>query len=124
MFGERFRSESNKTQEADERLSGLLHEWRAFEPKANFESAVWRRIRAASVADQAGLSLSGIFRNWLMARPAWASAVAASVAILLGAGAGLSSLPGAGSAGQAVEPLLHSQTLAGAYLAMVTGGTR
>ena len=116
-------SQSSKTTEGDERMSALLHEWRAIEPRDNFEAAVWRRVRTASLPEPVGASVSGILRDWLLPRTVWVSAVAAAAAILVGTWAGLS-VPAAGIGGRAVEPLLHPQTLAGSYLTMVTGGAR
>ena len=123
MFGIRFKSERNKAKGGEERLSGLLKAWKGPEPKANFEAAVWRRIRAAAAPTPQGLNVVMIVREWLVARPAWVSATAAAAGIIVGVGLAFST-PAVRDGRQADEPLLHSQTLAGSYLTMVTGGAR
>ena len=123
MFGRRFRWEGGKVQEGDERLSALLEQWKGLEPRANFEAAVWRRIRTASAPEQRRLPLVITLRDWFVPRPAWASAMAAAAGIVVGVGLAFST-PAARDGRQADEPLLHSQTLAGSYLTMMTGGTR
>jgi len=107
----------------DERLTGLLHEWRAIEPRANFEAAVWRRIRTAAAPEPQAIPAFSLLREWLHPRTAWVSAMAAALGILVGVWAGVSAR-GARNEHQVAEPLLHPQTLAGSYLAMVTGDAR
>ena len=123
MFGRHFRSESSKAQEGDARLSALLSEWKGAEPPANFEAAVWRRIRAASAPEQQRLSVATTLCEWFVPRFAWVNTVAAAAGIVVGVGLAFST-PGARDNRQANEPLLRAQTLAGSYLAMVTGETR
>lgn len=123
MFGRRFRSESRKAQEGDERLSMLLREWKGATSPPNFEAAVWRRIRIASAPEQRRLRLVTTLREWLVPRPAWANTMAAAAGIVVGVGLAFST-PVAHGGRSAAEPLLDSQTLAGSYLAMVTGETR
>jgi hypothetical protein len=123
MFGRRA-SEREIGQDArDAHLSTLLREWKGVEPPADFEAAVWRRIRTASALEPRGLSLIGFVRDWILPHPAWASVVAAAAAIVVGGWAGIST-PMAREDRQDAEPLLHAQTLAGSYLAMASGGSR
>lgn len=123
MFGTRLRSESSKTQEGDERLRALLRAWKGVEPQASFETAVWRRIRAVSAAEQSRLSAAAAWREWFVPRPAWVNAVAAAAGVVVGVGLAFST-PAVRDGSRGDAPLLHSQTLAGSYLTVVTGGTR
>jgi hypothetical protein len=123
MVGKHFRSESGKGPAGDERLSTLLHEWKGIEPRADFEAAVWRRIRADQAADRGRRRILEAWREWLDPLPAWVNVAAAAAGIVVGIGMGLST-PAAPGGRQADEPLLHSQTLAGSYLAMATGRTQ
>ncbi len=123
MFERHLRPESGKTQEGDERLAALLQEWKGVEPQSNFESCVWRRIRAASALEQRPLPALTVLRDWFVPRTAWANAMAAAAGIIVGVGLALST-PAMRDGHQTNEPLLHSQTLTGSYLTMVTGGTR
>lgn len=118
MFGRFFRRERGQVRDDDARLDALLHEWKGMEPGAHFESTVWRRVRRAS----APKPVIPFWRDWLIPAPAWVSAMAAMLGILVGVWSGFS-VPAAHS-GHAAEPLLHAQTLAGSYLAMVTGDAR
>lgn len=124
MLGTRFRSESGNGPAGDKRLSALLRQWESVEPQTDFEAAVWQRIRADRVTDQGRRSMLETWREWLAPLPAWANVAAAAAGIVAGVGLGLSAQPAAHGGRQADEPLLHSQTLAGSYLAMATGRTR
>jgi hypothetical protein len=103
----------------DDRLSARLAEWQAPEPRAGFEDAVWRRIRAEPVRRR--------FLPWpvphfgLPEHPAWTSAAAAAAGIA--AGLALALLPPARPEGRPHDALLHPRTLAGSYVAMMTEGT-
>jgi hypothetical protein len=123
MLGNRFRSESGKQPSGDERLSVLLQQWNSVEPKANFESAVWQRIRATRSADRGRRRILEAWREGIVPLPAWVNVAAAAAGIVVGVGMGFST-PAAPGGRQADEPLLHSQTLAGSYLAMATGRTQ
>jgi anti-sigma factor RsiW len=57
--------------ENDAKLKALLRHWREIEPPANFEANVRRRIRLAEAEAP----------PWLLWRPAFAMAVAASIVI-------------------------------------------
>jgi hypothetical protein len=108
---------------SDERLHALLHEWKGVEPRANLEAAVWRSLRTAAVPVPRGLAFILAVRDWILPPPVWAGALSATAAILVGVFAGVSTSAGRDSR-VAAEPLLHARTLAGSYLAMVTGGAR
>jgi len=103
----------------DERLTAVLGRWKGVEPRPDFEALVWARIRNGEAAERPGWFDDA--RDWIFVRPAWATAMAASLAILIGALAGLVSAP---PHRPHAEPLLHPQTLAGSYLALVERGAR
>jgi hypothetical protein len=122
MFGRRFRSESRETLESNERLSALLHEWKDIEPQANFEAAVWRRIRAVSTPEQRRFTTATTL-EWFTPHPVWVNAMAVAAGIAVGVGLAFST-PAMRDIHQTDETLLRSQTLAGSYLAMLAEGTR
>ena len=123
MLGKQSSLECGKRREQDGSLSALLQEWKGIESPANFEAEVWRRIRTASVPERRGVTLAEFLRDWLRPQPAWATGLAAALAVLVGIWVGVSTpLPRDGR--QANEPLLHAQTLAGLYLTMMAGGSR
>ncbi len=116
-----FRSQSGNVSVDDERLSAFLMQWKGVEPKIDFEAAVWCRIRASQ---SVGHRQWGHVRAWsagFAPFPAWAYTVAAG--IVLGIGLGIAS-PGVRGGRETDNPLLHSRTLTGSYLAMTTGRTR
>lgn len=123
MFGGRSGADKGKGHEGDERLTALLHEWRGVEPQANFEAAVWRRIRAVPTPEQRRLSMGEAWREWFGPRLVWVNAIAAAAGVVIGVGLAFSGT-GLRDDRHANEPLLHSETLAGSYLAMMTGETR
>ncbi len=95
----------------DTPLSALLRQWRPAEPRADFHAQVWRRLRNASAPESA---------RWPMVlRRVWVNAAAAAAGILVGTG--LAFAPGRAPRTE-VAPLLGTQTLAGAYLAVTAGG--
>jgi hypothetical protein len=123
MLGRRSRLESTEAQKGAEHLGALLQQWKSVEPQADFEAAVWRRIRADRVADRGGRRFVETWREWLDPLPAWVNVAAAAAGIVVGVGMGFSAQPAHGGR-QADEPLLHSYTLAGSYLAIATGRTQ
>lgn len=123
MFGGRSRTEDEKGQGGDERLSALLHEWKDVEPPVGFEAAVWQRIRAVPTPEQRRLSLRDAWREWFGPRPVWVNAVAAAAGIIIGVGLAFSGAV-LRDGRHADDRLLHSETLAGSYLTMVTGENR
>lgn len=122
MFGRRFRSKSRNEQEGNERLTALLHEWKDIEPQAGFEAKVWSRIRAVSMPEQRRFNVATTL-EWFTPHPVWVNALAVAAGIAVGVGLAFST-PAMHDNRQTDEPLLHSQTLAGSYLAMAAGGTR
>ena len=116
-------SENGASQGGDERLTALLREWQGVEPRADFDAAVWRRIRTASVAEPGTLSFVSILRDRVLSQPVWATALAAAAAVVIGFLAGIV-VPASHEGHAAGEPLLNAQTVAGSYLAMVSGETR
>jgi len=94
--------------------------WRGLEPRTDFEAGVWQRIHAAvPTPETGGISLTGMLQGWILPHPALVTALAASVAVVVGVWTGV---PQTGRASRSVVyPLLHAQTLAGAYLAMSSG---
>jgi len=123
MFGKHSRAESGKVEASDESLSALLEHWKGMEPRDNFEAGVWRRIHTASLLERRGVTVAEFLRDWLLPQPAWVTGLAAALAVLVGIWAGISA-PATRDGRQANEPLLHAQTLAGSYLAMMAGGPR
>jgi hypothetical protein len=122
MFGQQSHPRREDAPPRDERLHALLRRWQGVEPRAGFEAAVWRRIRSAPGEEPQARPFAAI-RAWFAPQPAWVNAVAATAGIAAGVLVALSA-PGTRDSRQIAAPLLHSQTLAGAYLTMVTGGTR
>ncbi|MFA5042893.1 MAG: hypothetical protein WC381_06360 [Kiritimatiellia bacterium] len=117
----RFRRSLAHSDEA--RLKTALQHWHAIEPRADFESCVWRRICAAAAAESAAPGLWAIARGWLNVEPAWVRAVAAIIGIVAGVSAALS-VPQTRADPESAASLLPAQTLTGAYLAMASGGVR
>ncbi len=121
MFEGRFKLGNGRAQAGDKRLVELLREWKGVTPSAGFEAAVWRRIRSASEPEQRHQPVITLLREWFVPRPAWVNTLAAAAGIVIGIGLAFSN-PGARDQRQGGQPLLRSQTLSGAYLAMVSGG--
>lgn len=119
MFGKQYNGNGEVGQMRDPRLHTLLGRWQGIEPRADFEAGVWRRIHAASEPDTADVPLFVMPSPWRRLHPAVVTALAASVAIVVGVWAG-GSLAARGH-DRGAPPLLHTQTLAGAYLAMAAG---
>ena len=123
MFGVKFRSEHNLAHPADARLKAVLQQWPAIEPRFDFESCVWRRIRVAYAEESTAPGLWGKVRGWLSAEPAWVHAVAAAAGLVVGVSMALS-VPQTRTSSYPAAPLLYAQTLTGAYITMVSGGAR
>ena len=105
--------------EHDEQLNERLRAWRGIEPRADFEAEVWRRV-AAPVA---GLDWFLALREWFGVRPALASAAALLVAVAVGLGSTFALAQPARDGLAISTPSLHGSSLAGTYLAMITGAT-
>lgn len=101
----------------DEGVSVLLGSWKAPDPPADFEAAVWRRIQGVHAAETGPLrGLHGVFGpSW-----AWLNALAAAAGIIVGITLSFWTV-----ARHERLPITvtwpHSQTLAGSYLAAVSG---
>ena len=114
---------ANTEEHGDARLSALLREWKVGEPKANFDAAVWRRIRVASTPESQAVPATANWRDWLFPRVAWVTAMAVALGVVVGVWAGFHA-PGVRNEHEGAGPLLQHRTLAGSYLVMVTGDTR
>ena len=123
MFGKWFKIKRNVADYSGPRLKAVLQQWHGIEPRSDFESCVWRRIRTAAVAESNAHGFWVILRGWLVAEPAWVHAMAATAGLLVGVAMALPA-PQTRTGTYSAAPLLHSQTLAGAYLTMVSGGSR
>jgi len=120
MFGKNRDSERGGAGAQDEQLSVLLRQWPAVDPSLRFEAAVWRRLRAVPATQPTGL-----WDRWLdgfLPHPIWAGAAAASVALVIGFLAGLTTPDRAWSGGHDTHPLLHPRTLMGTYAALSERG--
>ena len=108
-----------QTKAGDERLGRVLRTWDGIEPRTDFKEGVWRRIRSAPVEEERGSWLD-VWRDLLAPPWAWANAALVAVAVLAGVWAG-TALP---REARAADPLLNTDTVAGSYLIMMTGGAR
>ena len=95
--------------ENDEQLKALLQQWREIEPRGDFESAVWRRIRLA----EAGKPARGWWWDWLP-HPALATVAAVVIGAAIGVAGGAFSVAPSRGIG-----LLGPDTLAGSYVRLV-----
>jgi hypothetical protein len=120
MFGKNRDSERGGAGAQNEQLSVLLREWPAVDPSLRFEAAVWRRLRAVPATQPTRL-----WDRWLdgfLPHPIWAGAAAASVALVIGFLAGLTTPDRAWAGGHDTHPLLHPRTLMGTYAALSERG--
>lgn len=99
----------------DDKLRGLLRQWRDIEPAGNFEANVWRRIRQET--SPAPSPVGGF--DWLW-RPAFVMAASVAVSVTIGAVSGVR-LAAARNAALDTPP---THTLTGSYLALTTGEKR
>lgn len=109
----------------DERLALLAARWQDVEVAANFEVAVWRRIRVENVMVHNGVGVERLLAGWLLylLPPARFSALALVTLFFIAGG-------WFGSVGVKIEterrvamqPLLNPHTIAGAYASLVTTG--
>ena len=105
----------------DEKLSALLQAWKGCEPGSDFDEKVWRRIRATTDRAERMTGVDWLLA-WLRPCPAWAGAIAASAAVVIGVVAGVATREQPAGRHDA-EALLHGLTLAGSYLETVSGGS-
>ena len=113
---------NNAERDGDARLSALMKEWSATEPSPAFDRGVWARIQREAAKTPPRRTILNFLRLTL-AQPAWAAAAAAAVGIVMGMTAALAASRPA-VAGTRTERLLPRDTLAGADLALTTGGSR
>jgi hypothetical protein len=105
----------------DRELAELLQCWKAVEPKDTLEDEVLRRICSEQrTAESSALCL---FIESFLPQPGWMTALAASVAIILGIWAGIS-IPVTGGDNPDATPLLQPNSLAHSYLSLLTGGVQ
>jgi len=123
MFGKWFKIKRNVADYSGPRLKALLQQWHGIEPRSDFESCVWRRIRAVAAEESTAPGFWVILRGWLSTEPPWVHAVAATLGILVGVSLALS-MPQTRTGPEFATPLVQVQSLTDAYLTMVSGGTR
>jgi len=123
MFNKWLSGRHNRPPVNDTKLNGLLQEWQAIKPSANFNSDVWRRIRLTSTQERPSFIAAIPLREWFVPRLAWVNVLAAAAGIIMGLGLAFSA-PAMSNRNHNEETLLSQQTLAGSYLAMAAGGTR
>ena len=107
----------------DDKLHALLRSWKEIEPRVSFEADVNRRIRLA----EAGQSASSGLVEWLqriMWKPALGIAVAVVASVMLGASAGLLSVPRSNHNAQTELQFMAGGTLSGGYVKLVAGDHR
>jgi len=107
--------------ESDEQLRQRLQAWRGIEPRADFEAEVWRRLAADPAA---GMAWFEALREWFGVRPAWASAAALLLAVVIGIGSTLALAQPQRSLLTISTPTLNGPSLASTYLAMAEGAAR
>jgi len=120
MFRKRYAIEDEVSQAGNERLSMLLRQWSGIEARPDFASSVWRRIRTSAGQESPGFELGAMLQALFAPPYAWVNALLVAGAILVGVWAGTSG----SDVRQPSLSLLHSQTVAGSYLAMATGESR
>ena len=98
----------------DEKFREILKQWRDIEPRADFESAVWRRIRLAQTSERAPTGLIEWLRAWAWP-PAWAVAVAVVGSVILGGSVGVLTAPRSNPAAVHELQFMSAGTLAGGY---------
>lgn len=99
----------------DEKLSALLKQWRGIEPKANFETDVWRRIRSAQTEEPERVSLIDLLRQ-LLWRPTLAVSTAAIVSVMIGLSGGLLTASKSTMTARSEMRFMSAGTLAGGYV--------
>ena len=107
----------------DDQLRDLLKHWKDVEPKASFESNVWRRIRLAEAEETERTTIAE--RLWRsVTQPAWAMATAVIVSVIIGSSTGVVTSRPRASVTRGELQFLGAGTLAGGYSKLATGGTR
>jgi hypothetical protein len=104
----------------DDKLDGLLKQWRDVEPQANFEANVWRKIRTAEQTVDRVNWIESI--GQLLWQPAWSVLAALAVAVTVGVLGGIASAPRQIDRSGVELRYLSAGTLAGSYLQMASKG--
>ncbi len=106
----------------DDKLDQLLKQWRGIEPQNNFETNVWRKIRAAEqpVERVNWIELIG----QLLWQPAWSVLAALVVAVTVGVWAGIASAPRQINSPTRELQFLSVGTLMGSYVQMTSREVR
>lgn len=105
----------------DARLSALLQAWRSPEPGAGFNREVWCRVEAAAAVES--ITVWERLRLWMSESTAWPATAAAMAGVFAGVCLALA-VPTTPRVSAASAPLLQAHTLAGAYIGLISGGTR
>ena len=110
--------------DADGELSGLLKKWKPVEPRADFEARVMSRLHATRRSgDVWGTALERL-RNWFRSSVIPLESAAALAGMTAGLILAVQTLPSVTSTSDTRFRILHSASLAGSYVQMVTGGGR
>lgn len=105
--------------ENDDNLRALLRQWPDIEPRASFETDVWRRLRLAQAAP-------GLF-DWLQQwtwRPVLATATAIVLTAAVASSVGAWTATNRASAATNELLFMSAGTLAGGYAKLTTGASR
>lgn len=103
----------------NDKFNCLLKQWRDIEPKANFETSVWRRIRLAKTTEPTRVGLLELLRQQWRWKPAAVLALVMVASAILGSTAGLLTIPKTGNAALQEMEFLSPNTLAGGYLKVI-----
>lgn len=101
----------------DDKLRALLKQWRDIEPAGNFEANVRRRIRLAATGPRRS--------SWLVEllwRPAFATAAALVLSVVIGASAGIATVKR--QQVRAELQFMSAGTLAGGYARLTSEARR
>lgn len=117
-----FTSDAGSGLVKNDSLTEMLHTWHGIDPPAGFEAAVWQRIDGLN---EKTIAASGdLARVLLWPRAAWVLSLAA-VLVGVALGAAWSRVAGSPPSRHAsTEALFNAQTLAGAYVNLLSGGAR
>ena len=107
----------------DDKLRGLLKQWRDIEPRANLEAHVWRRIRQAETEQPDRITAAEWLRR-LLPHPILAMTVVAVASAIIGTSAGVLSTRGRTVVALGELQFFGSGTLAGGYVKLATERAR
>ena len=120
MTGRTVRPDNSKEQEADTQLSSLLNKWKDISPQADFEAAVWERIQSAPASEPRHSGLVTTLREWFVPCSVWVNTMAAAAGVIIGIRLAFSTTV-EDARHSMILPLPHSETMANAYFATITG---